>query len=60
MEVLGKTFSAPSYAALTCIKSAGGDREGSPWIEPARYPRNSFPSASQYTVFFRKYDSFAM
>jgi hypothetical protein len=24
------------------------------------YPLNSFPSASQYTVFFLKYDSFAI
>ncbi|MGA7235062.1 MAG: hypothetical protein WBY44_05260 [Bryobacteraceae bacterium] len=27
LEALGKTFSAPSYAALVCIKDAGSDRE---------------------------------
>jgi hypothetical protein len=27
LEVLGRTFSAPSYAALACIQSAGSDRE---------------------------------
>jgi Restriction Enzyme Adenine Methylase Associated len=27
MEVLGKSFSAPSYAALTCIQDAGGARD---------------------------------
>ena len=27
LEVLGRTFSAPSYAALACIQDAGSDRE---------------------------------
>jgi hypothetical protein len=27
MEVLGKSFSAPSYAALACIQNAGSERE---------------------------------
>jgi len=27
LETLGRTFSAPSYAALACIQNAGSDRE---------------------------------
>jgi hypothetical protein len=27
IEVLGKTFSAPSYAALLCLQTSGSDRE---------------------------------
>jgi hypothetical protein len=27
LDILGRTFSAPSYAALACIQSAGSDRE---------------------------------